>query len=76
MQLATYPRFGREDVMPILAERSIDSLVRRVSALRRTQLSGDETLQTPMSLEVPIQDWARIIDQEMPRVERTDRRLA
>ena len=52
--------------MPIFAERGIDSLVRQIVSLRRTQLSGDETLQTPMSLKMPIQDWARIIDQEMP----------
>lgn len=60
------PSIRREDVMPIFAERGIDSLVRQIVSLRRTQLSGDETLQTPMSLEMPIQDWARIIDQEMP----------
>lgn len=60
------PSIRREDVDPIFSERSIDSLVRQVSALRRTQLPDDETLQTPMSLEVPIRDWARIIDQEMP----------
>lgn len=60
------PSIGREDVTPIFDERSIDGLVRQITSLRRTESSTEWNDETPMSMDLPVREWARVIDREMP----------
>lgn len=60
------PMVGRSDVSPIFPDQAVDHLVSKVVALRRTQGSAANSDEAPMSISVPILDWARAIDEEMP----------
>jgi len=51
---------------PVFSQKDIESLVGKISSLRRAHRPNYGTDKTPMSMILPIRKWARIIDQEMP----------
>ena len=60
------PSIGRDDLEPVFSQKDIEGLVGKISSLRRAQRPNDGADKTPMSMKMPVREWARVIDQEMP----------
>ena len=61
------PLIPNEGMGPAIDQKNIDLLVHQISALRRAQLAnGQDRGQIPMGMELPIRQWATIIDRELP----------
>lgn len=60
------PTIRNDDVRPIFSEQDIEGLVRKISSLRSAQDSVSDADGVPMSMSLPIREWARAIDEEMP----------